>query len=682
MKYANLPLLQVCLTLFLGIWIGFSDFGLELKTYILSSSLFFGILIILLFTSKPNSFQSWAYTTLSLLFVFSLGVLHTKMHLPKHQSNHYSNYLDKEDLIAFEGEILKPLKPNAYKDKFEVELLSIKGQAVQGKVLLQIPVEHGLEVTSTHKISGIGQISAFKNPANPQQFNHKDYMFYQQMSHVINAEIHHIKTEPTYKFSFINLGGKAREHIKNSLSRYDFTSQQMGLIQALLLGQKQDIDPETYNQFSRAGAVHILAVSGLHVGIILLILQFITKGLLWVKNGRIWRSILVILGIWGFAMLAGFSPSVLRAAVMFSFLSIALNSRRKTSAINTLALSAVVLLIVNPYFIFQVGFQLSYMAVISIVTLQPRLSRLYQPKYYLSQKAWDIITVSLCAQLGVLPLSLYYFHQFPGLFLLSNLVILPGLGILLGGGILIIVLSLLSILPESLAYIYGLILDALLYFIKAVASKEELIFSDIYFTKLMLISSMALVLSILFWNARYKIYSYSIVNLSLLAFMICLCAEKREQLHQEKVIIFQSYSNSHLGIVKGVSFELHTDENLTKEDVENTYHLKNYKVFKGITSTKVDNFKSVYRINNNETLLVIDSLAVYPKENFHPDYLLLKNSPDINLDRVISLLKPKQIIADGSNYKTDVELWKATSNRMNVKFYSTWDEGAFNFPLR
>ncbi|MBZ9628753.1 ComEC family competence protein [Psychroflexus sp. CAK1W] len=681
MKYTNLPLLQVCLVFFLGVWFGFTDFGLDFSTYLLINLSLFVLFVISFLLTRPYPELTSLFTLMAVLFLFSLGALNTTIHLPKHQENHFTHLLSKDlsngGFITFEGEVVKPLKSSAYKDKYEVSLISVQGITTKGNVLFQIPVSNELCITSNSKISGFGKLNVFEDPQNPQQFNYRHYMFTQQMSHTIDSEAAQIRVETHSEFSFMSFGERARRKIQASLDKHGFTKDQMDIIQALLLGQKQDIDPETYDSFSKAGVVHILAVSGLHVGILLLILQFVTKGLLRVKYGRFLREISVLLGIWGFATLAGFTPSVLRAAVMFSFLSLALNYRRKTSAINTLALSAIFLISINPYFIYQVGFQLSYLAVISIVTLQPGLSKLYQPKFFADQKIWDILTVTLTAQLGVLPVSLYYFHQFPGLFLVSNLVILPGLGIILAGGILVIVLSLSGILPDFLASLYGQLLDLLLGFVNWIASKEGLVFSDIYFTKSMLIASLVLFFSLVLWNSKHKLWSYSLLNVSLLALLVCIYLEKRSQLQQEETVVFQTYRNSQLGLLKGSILNLYSDKIQPKDSIKDAYHIKNYKTLKGIDEIQLSGFRNIYKLNSAEVLFVLDSIPVYPKSNFQPHYLLLKNSPNINLDRLISELKPKQIIADGSNYKTDVERWQASAKEFDVKFHSTWENGAF-----
>ena len=681
MKYANQPLLQVCLVFVLGIWFGFTELSFDISFYVVIPSILFLLCLVTLILARSKVQFKILFSGIALLLVFSLGVLNTKMHFPKFQQSHFTQLQNRDSLhntlVSFEGKITKSLKSNRFKDKYKLELDFLQGKRVNGSVLFQIQKKNESLIHPNLKISGYGKMKAFQDPTNPQQFNYKDYMASLQMSHSIDSDIHQIQLMELDEFDYIQFFEAAREYIKSSLADHDFTKAQMDIMQALLLGQKQNIDPKIYDQFSKAGVVHILAVSGLHVGILLLILQYITKALLRVKNGKVVRAIVVVLGIWCFAALAGFSTSVLRAAVMFSLLSIALNYRRKTSAINTLAISAVLLLSFNPYFIYQVGFQLSYFAVISIVTLQPRLSKLYTPTSYIHRKIWDILTVTIAAQIGVLPLSLYYFHQFPGLFLVSNLVILPVLGLLLAGGISVIILSLLEILPEFIAVTYAKLLDLLLVFVNWVSTKESLVFTDIYFTKPMLVISMILMLFIFFWNSKKKVLSYSFINIALLALMVSLYLEKQEQLQQRDVVVFHTYKTSQLGFLNGSALHLFSDRLQNEDSIYKSYHIRNYKTLKGIDTIILKEFDAVYDLGNSEFLLVLDSIPAYPKKGFKATYVLLKNSPDVNLERVWSDLKPKYIIADGSNYKTDVDRWKKSARKLNLKFHSTWEDGAF-----
>ena len=167
---------------------------------------------------------------------------------------------------------------------------------------------------------------------------------------------------------------------------------------------------------------------------------------------------------------------------MFTFVAFGMISNRKSNIYYSLITSMFFLLLIKPMFLFDVGFQLSYLAVFGIVWIQPMLSNLWIPKYKLINKIWQLLTVSVAAQLIILPVSLYYFHQFPSLFLLSNLVIIPFLGIILMLGILVIVLAVINLLPQILADFYGTLINMMNQFVSWVGSQEGFLLIDISFS--------------------------------------------------------------------------------------------------------------------------------------------------------------------------------------------------------
>lgn len=249
---------------------------------------------------------------------------------------------------------------------------------------------------------------------------------------------------------------RARQALVTRIDQWPLGSAQKGVVKALLLGYREDLSPELNQQYASAGITHVLAVSGLHVGILYLVASAL---LFWLKKlpyGEYGRLLLLALILWGYALLTGLSPSVVRAATMFSFVALGTSFGRLTSIYNTLLASAVVILAFRPAMLFSVGFQLSYLAVFAIVWLQPLLASYYQPRWWLLRKAWDITTVSVAAQIGTFPLAIYYFHQFPGLFLVANWLILPIIPFIMYGGGLCLLLDSLGIMPlwvvETLGY--------------------------------------------------------------------------------------------------------------------------------------------------------------------------------------------------------------------------------------
>ncbi|TVQ76014.1 MAG: ComEC/Rec2 family competence protein [Flavobacteriales bacterium] len=218
------------------------------------------------------------------------------------------------------------------------------------------------------------------------------------------------------------------------------------IMYALVLGDRSDLDPQLRQQYANAGVVHILAVSGLHVGVLYLLISLIFQKLL---SGRAWRfqAFITLAVLWSYALMTGLSPSVWRAATMFSLLSVGVQLGRITNIYSTLAASAFILLILDASLLFSPGFQLSYAAVFGIVRYQPIIAEWWEPKTKWINYAWQIASVSLAAQIVTMPFTLVYFGQFPTYFLLANLLILPLLSIIMIGSIIALLVGSLIQLP-------------------------------------------------------------------------------------------------------------------------------------------------------------------------------------------------------------------------------------------
>jgi ComEC/Rec2-related protein len=212
------------------------------------------------------------------------------------------------------------------------------------------------------------------------------------------------------------------------------------MAQALILGQKRDLDREVMDRFSTTGVIHILAVSGLHVGIVLLMVQLVLNRIPWPYRYRWIPAVLSVVAVWLFALITGLSPSVNRAATMFSFLALGKTMGRHVPSLHGLLTSAFVLLLLFPGYLFEVGFQLSYAAVAGILLVQPWLAQWVQTRWFLLRKAWEMTSVTVAAQLTTFPLGMFYFAKFPFWFIPANLAVLPVLPLVLGSGIVTLLL--------------------------------------------------------------------------------------------------------------------------------------------------------------------------------------------------------------------------------------------------
>ena len=244
-----------------------------------------------------------------------------------------------------------------------------------------------------------------------------------------------------------------REKAISALRSFDIDNRELGVISALVLGKRELVESDLREAFTNTGTVHILAVSGLHVGIIYLFAASLLGKIMPGRSTRLIKLIIVIALLWLYAGITGFSPSVLRAATMFSFLAVGKFDKRVSNVYNMLAASALVLLLFDPFLILQVGFQLSYLAVTGIVYLFPKIYGLAKMPTVFLDKAWALFCVSVAAQIATFPLSVYYFNQFPVYFFLSNLLVIPLATAILYSGLICVLLAWLPFINLLAAFI-------------------------------------------------------------------------------------------------------------------------------------------------------------------------------------------------------------------------------------
>ncbi|MGB1170314.1 MAG: ComEC/Rec2 family competence protein, partial [Flavobacteriaceae bacterium] len=421
-----------------------------------------------------------------------------------------------------------------------------------------------------------------------------------------------------------------------------------------------------------------LAISGLHVGIILWLLSLMFNPIESFKKGKEIKLFLMILFLWLFALLAGMSASVTRSVTMFSAVAIGYFFNKKNAIEHSLIFSMFILLLVKPLFLFDVGFQLSYLAVFGIIWIQPLLYKSWTPKFNILDKGWQLFTVSLAAQIGVLPLSLFYFHQFPGLFFVSNLLIVPFLGLILGTGIIILTLAYFAILPDFMVTVYASVISTLNQLVALIAKQETFLLSDISFSAIKMVLSYVTILVgfqfLLNRNVKRCLLFLSMV----LIFQSFSFYEKYETERTNQFVVFHKSRNSIVGNRVGAHLKIYHNMDTL---IHSQNLLKNYTIGENIQHVNYDELPSLLKVNS-QIILCVDTNGNYDIQDLKKPIVLLQQSPKINLERLIKRLNPSIIIADGSNYKSDVNLWKTSCLKLGISFWSTREKGAYVYEYK
>jgi competence protein ComEC len=297
-----------------------------------------------------------------------------------------------------------------------------------------------------------------------------------------------------------------------------------------------------------------------------------------------------------------------------------------------------------------------------------------EPKNKILKYIWEILSVSFAAQIGTLPLSLYYFHQFPGLFFITNLVIIPLTGFIMGLGVVVMVLAFVNLCPYFLSKTLEWSLFVIDKIIHTIASFEQFIFKDIPFTMVFMLSFYAVIITMILWFKKPLPQRLIAVLLSLIGLQIVVLCNKWSTEHQQEWIVFNSKKSSLITERNGKAVTLYANDSLLKIGTKN-YTLNNYLMgnFSHLAAAKKIKNTAFFK---GYTILILDSTGIYPKQQ-QADILVLTQSPKVNIERLIQSTHPKAIVADASNFKYLQKMWSTTCVKTKIPFHSTSEKGYY-----
>ena len=542
--WSGFPFVRVVLFFILGIAGGIylppaKDFALPVLLVAVA-----GLVILLLGRKRWQLRYNYLYGgSLSLVF-FALGMAFLVQETAAYKKDHLIHQQPAGYYLA--RVITDPQVQGAYlRLQLSVEAIHNQGwQRCGGRVLAYFRLPLTSKPAYGDKLLIKGFPLRVGAPRNPREFDYRQYLAFNNIHHqqFIDPD-DWLLAAPPAGFDLMRLSIRVRNNLAAILAGFIPGPRELAIAKALILGDKEDLGQPVREVYALAGAMHVLAVSGLHVGIIYLVLLL----LLGQRQGRVKRPILVAIiiipALWAYAFITGLSPSVLRAVTMFSFLALAQAVNRQSNTLNTLALSAFILLLLNPYMIMAVGFQLSYVAVVGIIFLYPVFERWFNPHNRFLRLAWQITALSLAAQLATSPLSALYFHRFPTYFLFSNLLVIPAATLIVWGGLALLSLgSLVSALGSVIGKLLGGLIGLLNKFLGWIAL---LPMADIHnlaptITETWLIYAL-IVFTFLYIVARAKIYYRLASALTILLWVNLVYASY--QSHNLRQIVFYSINN-------------------------------------------------------------------------------------------------------------------------------------------
>ncbi|MFH1120726.1 MAG: ComEC/Rec2 family competence protein [Bacteroidota bacterium] len=661
---------------------------------------------LLLISYKIKSYGTrWLFGVVLNGFLLCLGYTISSLDNQQSQARHFSNFATETGNV-YVAELIEPPaeRENSYKFTVEVKLLWSGGKLfpVKGKVLayaqkdsLVAGLGYGSEIIFSASPEPV------RKPANPGEFDYARYLAVKNVFHqVYFGKGNLVSTGKTGGNRLKMFALTARNRLLETMKQNGISGHEYPVAAALLIGYDDLLDASQRQAYSGAGVVHILCVSGLHVGIVFLIADYLFFFLRKRKKAVWLRPVLIILVIWLYAVITGLAPSVLRASLMFSLITIGKSLNRQAHTYNTLAASAFILLVISPGMIYDLGFQLSYGAVAGIVTFQPHIRNFFNTTNKVYGYLWSMINVSIAAQLLVTPISIYYFHQFPNYFLIANLIAIPLSGILIYTGVIFIFLSFIPFLGKIAAAIMVVqikLLNSTVVFIEGLPGAVS---QNLYLSTFATLVLYCLLFFCFMWylqKDRRWLYPVLMACL-LLAAEHTAIAIKRP--NQQMMVVHSLNRHTAIGFTSGIHQHLICDSAIISKPSILDYSLKSSRIRSGIRKISYNHLTAYchdggclpglklfgngfFQFFGKKGLVISPSVNLPEgRRQLKVDYVILTSNTRFKLEKLSSHFPGAHFIADASNPLRRCNSWAQEAARQGLHFYSVRESGALVIDVR
>lgn len=625
------------------------------------------------------------------LVLVSFGLLITRQKDIRHDKAWYGHHNKEGSYLLVR--IDEPLteKNRSFKANGYVEAVMHDNEmtACNGKLLLyfskdsfQNDLKYGDRVFLRKDLQEI------KNSGNPGAFNYRQYAAFQQTFHHV-----FLKENDWVKVQGISGSGSrfrrfifdAREYVLSVLrKRVEGAKDELGIAEVLLIGYTNDLDKDLVQAYSNTGVVHVIAISGMHLGLIYVLLLWLFARIPFLKKFKWTQAILVLACLWIFSLLTGGAASVIRSAVMFTFITLGKTIfSRPSSVFSSLAASAFVMLCFNPYYLWDVGFQLSYLAVTGIVVLQKPVYNCFYIKNKWMDKVWQLMAVSISAQLLTFPVCIYYFHQFPNLFLITNVIAVPLSAIILYAEIALVALWGLPLAGPWLGKLVG----GLVWIMnKAILWMNDLSFAvwdRIPATAASTWLLYAIVAAFSAWGMSKNKTWFKTALACFLVFATQAVYQKWRVATQQKIIVYHVPRHQAIDFIDGSGYQFVGDSILLKDGLLQNFHLKPGRILLQVNEHRhppavIFTRHPFYQFAGKRVVLVDAPLqTALPGVKTDVDLVILSKNARLSIIELEKIFNCRQYVFDASNPAWKIEKWQQECRELEIQSHSVPGQGAF-----
>lgn len=682
MKISNYPLLKILLPFVLGIIVGcFAHFPFRFCRiwYFLAVAFWLCSCILTLFkTYKWQWVKNLALTT----GFFFAGLSAVNFRFSSHLSTKEVRLIDENQDWVVRVVDFPVLRAKTVKLVAEVTQTSA-GKPIKDRVMLYVQRSPDSEKIAYGDILLLHtQLTEFAPTKNPDAFDNQRYMRRKGIYHTGYAregfwqQVDHRPPNPLK-----SLAHRMQARLSEQFAKSGMSGREYDIVRAILLGDDDTMEPELKAAYAAAGVSHILCVSGMHVGVIFLILNFLLRPFDLFKSTRIIKALVLLLVIWLYAHITGLSPSVTRSATMFTFVTIGQLIQRNTNVFHSILASLWILLTFNPLLLFELGFQLSYLAVTGIVLIQPMLASIYHCKTKIGDYFWGLVTVSVAAQIGTFPISVHYFGQFPNYFLLSNMSVITLSFVVMMTGVALLGVSFVPLVSRWVAFLLTWEIRSMNNIISFVEGIPGAVTRNIDFSGwqvlLLYIFILLVYLALRYRNRKVGWAAYMMFALFSSTFLV----RKIGLLKQEEMVVYSMRNSCAIEFCKQQRSVFFSDSILGDTSEAYRYAVANHVrrqhaacLFLPVDTAVYDSDflckrGPMVRFNHQTYYLLKRKEKVYPaSELLAVDVLILRHNPIQQPAEVAEVLCFKEVVADGTNTKFYVQRWENWCREEGVPF--------------
>lgn len=678
----KLPFLKI--VLFYGIGIGIANFIVPDKSIfnLLEMLLVFSLLSHLIFFFYRSQlgilFTVNGYLILLFFGIWNIWRTHVKVddnHFLIGSSDQYIAVVDDEPVL-YNNTVRFPVTLVA--KRVDSSFQKATGRLMVTLLLDQIvtSIHYGDEMVLKNKVKPIPK------PLNPLEFNYRNYLQKQSIEGQVYLKSKEYKIIRHHQgFGIKAEALELRKHLVSKFKKYLKDEESYQIAVALIVGYRAVMSQDVVQTFSNTGTIHVLSVSGMHVGIVFIVLMWLLAAVSGNHTLNFLRIAILLFAIWSYTVLTGMAPSILRAAIMLSFFLIAKSMQREGNMLNTMASSAFLLLLLKPSMLFDIGFQLSYLAVLGIVLLFPLFKRLsiFEGNRF-SRIIWDSVAISLSAQIMTAPLSLFYFGQFPNYFLIANLLVILPVTLIMYIGMAMMFIP-VDIINVWLGHVMDWLIKKMFFTLEFLDHLPFATWTGIVFSPALVLISLLFLLSCsyaFYWKNKVALYMSVCF---LLTGIISFSYQQYSQLNYTGFRIYSTRKEIALAFIQKnnitmvSSFDSLDARNLVYSVKRDLSRFSNWEDIDFLPLISYDSVRTNYLIQkSNLTIQIMEHSLLRHRPT---DILLVRKNSKWNFIENIRIIKPKVVLFDGTNSDFNIQVWRQQLDSMGVSHYSLKNNFAY-----